>query len=139
MVDPIAVNGTRSARQDSATRLTQPGGMIARGIMQMTEKEMDISDLSARIALSKHAVCRQTTNGLVMLFDREKGVMYELNETAAKIVQLLSERSRDNAELVAELSAEFNAPDGVIADEVHKFTSDFLSAELLQSGAAVEG
>lgn len=86
---------------------------------------------SVRVELSSHAVCRETNNGLVMLFDRKKGVMYELNETAAVIIQLLNKGPHDRSELVAALTDEFDATPEEIEGELVPFLSDFLEAGLL--------
>jgi hypothetical protein len=44
---------------------------------------------SVKYSLSGHVVCRKTNTELRMLFDRERGVMYELNESASAIVEAL--------------------------------------------------
>jgi PqqD family protein of HPr-rel-A system len=84
------------------------------------------------VALEPHAVSRQTSAGLTMLFDRAKGVMYELNETASAIVAHLSAEPQACEELVTRLTAEFEAPRDEIESDVQAFLSDFAEAGLLK-------
>ncbi|BCL16667.1 HPr-rel-A system PqqD family peptide chaperone [Micromonospora sagamiensis] len=82
-------------------------------------------------AIADHVVCRQTNTDLRMLFDRQKGVMYELNETASSVVAIL-ERSATTAEQISEeLSEEFDAPRDEIRASVDEMLSDFENAGLV--------
>jgi PqqD family protein of HPr-rel-A system len=84
------------------------------------------------VALEPHAVSRQTSAGLTMLFDRAKGVMYELNETASAIIAHLSAEPRAREEIVSRLAAEFEAPRDEIESDVQAFVADFAEAGLLK-------
>ena len=84
------------------------------------------------VALKKHAVSRRTNAGLTMLFDRAKGVMYELNESASCIVELLSAEPVPVQALVENLAARFDAPTAEIEADVEQFLSEFEEAQLLQ-------
>ncbi|MEU6559127.1 PqqD family protein [Nocardia nova] len=86
------------------------------------------------IGLRPHAVARVTNAGLTMLFDRAKGVMYELNETASVVVKLLADRPRTLDELVEELCGEFDGPRDEITADVRSFIDDFSDAGLLAVG-----
>jgi hypothetical protein len=87
--------------------------------------------LAHTIRLPAHAVSRRTSAGLTMLFDRAKGVMYELNETASAVIELLGPEPRSVREIVATLSARFEADSGEIAEDVAVFVQDFTEAGLL--------
>lgn len=86
------------------------------------------------VGLWPHAVARVTNAGLTMLFDRAKGVMYELNETASVVVTLLADRSRTLDELVDELCGEFDGPRDEITADIRSFIDDFSAAGLLSVG-----
>lgn len=91
------------------------------------------STLSA-VGLRPHAVARVTNAGLTMLFDRAKGVMYELNETASVVVTLLADRPRTLDALVEELCREFDGPRDEIAADIRSFVDDFSDAGLISVG-----
>ncbi len=80
--------------------------------------------------LSDHVTCRATNTELRMLFDREKGVMYELNESASAIVYALSDAPQSHASLVERLQCEFEGDTGIDAD-VTDFLADFEKAGLV--------
>lgn len=84
------------------------------------------------VALEPHAISRQTSAGLTMLFDRAKGVMYELNETASAIIAHLSAEPQACEEIVTMLAAEFEAPRNEIESDVRAFLADFTEAGLLK-------
>ncbi|GAA2486590.1 PqqD family protein [Nocardia seriolae] len=85
------------------------------------------------VALQSHAVCRTTTSGLTMLFDRAKGVMYELNESASAIVALLGTAPASVGEIVDALSAQFDAPEDDIAADVEQFIGECVEAGMLKA------
>ncbi|MBF6336807.1 PqqD family protein [Nocardia abscessus] len=89
---------------------------------------------STKISLHTHAVARKTSAGLTMLFDRAKGVMYELNESASAIVGLLAEGPQGFGEIVEALTLEFDAAPEEIAADVTAFIADFTDAGLLKRG-----
>ncbi|CAM3954410.1 hypothetical protein NONI108955_01340 [Nocardia ninae] len=68
-----------------------------------------------------------------MLFDRAKGVMYELNESASAIVELLSTDPMPVGQIVDTLCAQFEAPSEEIAADVQVFVDDFLEAGMLKT------
>ena len=71
-----------------------------------------------------------------MLFDREKGVMYELNETASAICQALVDSGGGTIETIASiLSEEFEADLDELTDDVAAFVSDFVGIGLLDCEA----
>lgn len=86
--------------------------------------------------LTQNVVCRSTTSHLKMLFDRKKGVMYELNETASSIVALLNVAPRPLGEIVEALGAEYTAEPSAIAGDVERILADFESAGLVEQAAA---
>jgi hypothetical protein len=95
--------------------------------------ETDFSRVAGKsVSLKKHAVSRRTNAGLTMLFDRAKGVMYELNESASCIVELLSAEPVPVQVLVENLAAKFDAPAAEIEADVENFLSEFEEAQLLQ-------
>ncbi len=92
------------------------------------------NDETVVVALLPHAVARVTNSGLTMLFDRAKGVMYELNETASEVVKLLAENALPLPKIVDRLGAEFDGPRDEIEADVMSFVEDFREAGLLTIG-----
>jgi PqqD family protein of HPr-rel-A system len=88
--------------------------------------------IARTVSLEPHAVSRQTSAGLTMLFDRAKGVMYELNESASAIVSQLSAEPQTVEEITANLAEEFDAPRDEIESDVQTFVSDFTEAGLIR-------
>jgi PqqD family protein of HPr-rel-A system len=87
--------------------------------------------LSSKFRLAEHVVCRKTNSELRMLFDRSKGVMYELNEAAAAVVERLDQEP-GSADAVSEsLLAEFDGPPDEIRADVDRLLADFVEAGLL--------
>jgi len=86
--------------------------------------------------LSDHVVCRQTSSDLRMLFDRQKGVMYELNETASAIVERLSGGPASIEALTESLCGEFEGPEHEIREDVENMLADFADAGLVQEGSS---
>jgi hypothetical protein len=84
---------------------------------------------TSKITLAPHVVCRNTSGPLRMLFDREKGVMYELNESASSVVGCLSESSHTVNELLDALAQEY---EDVPAEDVVLLVEDFQSAGLVE-------
>ncbi|ONI91741.1 hypothetical protein ALI22I_07695 [Saccharothrix sp. ALI-22-I] len=87
--------------------------------------------MSEYYELAEHVVRRPTTSGLTMLFDRRKGVMYELNETASAVVDLLAEGTDGNDELVTALAEQFDADPEEIRGDVQAMLADFTSDGLV--------
>jgi PqqD family protein of HPr-rel-A system len=81
--------------------------------------------------LVSHATFRETTSQLKMLFDRERGVMYELNETASSILERLQHGQLGLDELVSSLTAEYSADESEIRRDVQQLLADFVDAGLL--------
>jgi hypothetical protein len=81
--------------------------------------------------LAENAVRRSTTAGLTMLFDRRKGVMYELNETASAVIELLGGGAATTDELVSGLAEQFEASIEEIRSDVLKMIEDFIKSELV--------
>jgi hypothetical protein len=81
--------------------------------------------------LAEHVVCRQTGGDLRMLFDRRKGVMYEMNETASAVIGCLAERPATFDELLVVLTAAYEAPDDEIRGDVLRLLDDFSEAGLV--------
>lgn len=76
-------------------------------------------------------VCRKTNTALRMLFDRQKGVMYELNESASAVVGLLEREPASLDVLTSALVAEFAAPRDEIRADVEQMLADFADAGLV--------
>jgi hypothetical protein len=87
---------------------------------------------TSKIALAAHAICRNTSGALRMLFDRDKGVMYELNESASSVVGLLAERSQTLDELLDALAQEYDAQHDTLAEDVTLLVEDFRTAGLVE-------
>jgi hypothetical protein len=68
-----------------------------------------------------------------MLFDRAKGVMYELNESASAVVSQLTMDPQALDEIVDKLAIEFDAPRDEIEEDVQTFVADFTEAGLLRT------
>jgi hypothetical protein len=88
------------------------------------------SEVSAKFRLADHVVCRQTNTELRMLFDRSKGVMYELNESASAVVQLLGQGPATLETLTAPLLDEFDAPVEELQADVDGMLAEFVGAGL---------
>ena len=87
--------------------------------------------MSTKYSLAEHVVCRHTTADLRMLFDRRKGVMYELNETASAVVGTLESGTSTAEGLCDELLAEFDIAPEMLRDDVIRLLEDFREAGLL--------
>ena len=89
--------------------------------------------MTTKFMISDHVVCRKTNSELGMLFDRGKGVMYEMNETASAIIELLSQAPASPGELAQALAETFDAPPGEIKDDVERLLADFADAGLVRA------
>lgn len=87
--------------------------------------------VTATFRLSDGVVCRKTNTELRMLFDRRKGVMYELNETSSAIVEQLEGKPRTVDELTAILLDDFDAPEEDIREDVTIFLAEFSEANVI--------
>lgn len=81
--------------------------------------------------LAEQVVCRQTNMDLRMLFDRGKGVMYELNESASAIVERLERQPGTEEDLTASLLDEFDASAEEVRADVARTLADFVDAGLV--------
>lgn len=81
--------------------------------------------------LADNIVKRSTTNDLSMLFDRDKGVMYELNESASAVVDLLHRGVTTVTDLVSALAEQFDASAEEITEDVRGMLADFADAGLV--------
>jgi hypothetical protein len=66
-----------------------------------------------------------------MLFDRAKGVMYELNESASAVVDLLGSEPQQVTDVIDILANRFEADPHEIEQDVLAFVDDFVEAGLL--------
>lgn len=73
-----------------------------------------------------------------MLFDRSKGVMYELNETASAVVDLLTSGTGTTDELVSALVEQFEADPEDIRLDLLGMIEDFTTSGLIVVRAATE-
>lgn len=87
--------------------------------------------MAEKYALAENVVKRSTTNALSMLFDRRKGVMYELNETASAVVDLLNGGVCTIEDITDDLAKQFDAPPDEITDDVTRMIADFTEAGLV--------
>ncbi|MGE0795700.1 MAG: HPr-rel-A system PqqD family peptide chaperone [Acidimicrobiia bacterium] len=87
--------------------------------------------MSQRFSLAEHLVCRRTSSDLRMLFDRKKGVMYELNETASAVVERLENGPASTESLHAQLAAEFEVSAEELQADVDRLLADFHKAGLV--------
>lgn len=85
----------------------------------------------SKFALAEHVVCRKTNSDLRMLFDRDKGVMYEMNETASAIIDLITQKPASTDEVAAALEEHFDGPPGEIRADVERLLADFADAGLV--------
>ncbi|MDP4500508.1 PqqD family protein [Nonomuraea turcica] len=89
-------------------------------------------DYAARLSIADHVVFRETNGTLCMLFDRDKGVMYELNETASAVVRSLRDDARSFSELIQDLATEYDASPEMIAEDSTALVTDLEQAGLLR-------
>ncbi|GLZ28221.1 hypothetical protein Lesp02_04110 [Lentzea sp. NBRC 105346] len=87
--------------------------------------------MSERYRLAENVVRRSTTTGLSMLFDRRKGVMYELNETASAVVDLLDAGTDTLERVVTALAEQFDAAPEEISGDVQRMLADFTDGGLV--------
>lgn len=87
--------------------------------------------MTSSFALADNVVCRNTNSSLRMLFDREKGVMYEMNETASAVIELLAQQPATAEELAAAMDERFDASAGEIQADVERMLADFADAGLV--------
>jgi len=83
------------------------------------------------VALMEHVSCRSTSADLTMLFDRAKGVMYELNESASAVVSVLTTEPQSVNAIVDQLLMKFEAPRDEVTADVLTFIGEFSEAGLL--------
>jgi coenzyme PQQ synthesis protein D (PqqD) len=86
-----------------------------------------------KYSLAKHVVFRKTNSELCMLFDRDRGVMYELNETASAAIGRLQGTSLSQEEIVESLGERFAAEPDELTRDVAGFLGDFVAAGLLET------
>jgi len=86
----------------------------------------------AKLKLKPNVTSRPTNLNLIMLFDREKGVMYELNETASSIVSIILSEPKSSLEIVEIISKDYNADANQISEDVKEFLDDFIKAALIE-------
>jgi hypothetical protein len=87
--------------------------------------------MTDRFALAEDVVCRRTNSELRMLFDKRKGVMYELNETASAVVETLERGPVEAETMYAELQAVFDVPADVLREDVDRLLTDFRDAGIV--------
>lgn len=90
--------------------------------------------MSEKFALAEHVVCRHTNSELRMLFDRRRGVMYELNETASAVVDTLEGGAITAEALYSELLDAFDVSSDVLRVDVDRMLQDFRDAGLITVG-----
>lgn len=81
--------------------------------------------------LAEHVVCRKTNTELRMLFDRQKGVMYELNESASAVVEQLEREPSSLETLTSALLDDFDAPTTEVQADIEQMLADFADAGLV--------
>jgi hypothetical protein len=81
--------------------------------------------------LGQHITARKTNTELRMLFDRTKGVMYELNESASAVVEALETGAKQRSALIDHLEAQFDAPREEIGADLDSLLADFEKAGLI--------
>lgn len=87
--------------------------------------------MASKFTLADNVVCRKTNSDLRMLFDRDKGVMYEMNETASAIIDIITQQPASTDEVTAALEEHFDGPSGVIRADVERLLADFADAGLV--------
>lgn len=83
------------------------------------------------IILADGVSFRQTNTGLVMLFNRVTGIMYELNETATEIAKLIADGPICEDEVVDRMCSSFVGNSGEVEQETRRFLNDFLKLGIL--------
>jgi Coenzyme PQQ synthesis protein D (PqqD) len=97
------------------------------------ESQSSQETVAKTVALLEHAVCRRTSADLTMLFDRVKGVMYELNESASAVVSVLTTEAQSVDAIVDQLLEQFEAPRNEVTADVLTFIRKFSEAGLLST------
>lgn len=81
--------------------------------------------------IADHITLRSTNKELKMLFDRKKGVMYELNEAASSIMLLLQRSPNSVNGLIELLIHEYDVQPEDLQADVRVFIADFEGAGLI--------
>jgi PqqD family protein of HPr-rel-A system len=87
--------------------------------------------VTSKFTLAEQVVCRNTSGDLRMLFDRGKGVMYEMNETASAIIDILTKSPASAEELGEILCQRFDGPPDEIQADIENLLADFADAGLV--------
>ena len=74
---------------------------------------------------------RQTNTGLVMLFNRVTGIMYELNETAAEIAKVVVDGPASVDGFVDRMRIAFDGDVDQVEDDTRRFVNDFINLGIL--------
>src|ERR1035438_592972 len=131
--DDCGVRARSAGTADNTALIGPPSGSSAQrnGERHMTGTSPAQSGQRERtVRLQPHAVSRRTNAGLTMLFDRAKGVMYELNESASAVVELLGSEPQQVADVIDILADRFEADPDEIEQDVLAFVDDFVEAGL---------
>ncbi|TFF34575.1 HPr-rel-A system PqqD family peptide chaperone [Mucilaginibacter psychrotolerans] len=88
--------------------------------------------MEQQFQIRPNITCRPTNLNLIMLFDREKGVMYELNETASSLIAILRDKPSSAREISAVLAADYDEDPSVIEAQVVEFLDDFAKSGLIE-------
>jgi len=85
-----------------------------------------------KLQLKPNVTSRPTNLNLIMLFDKEKGVMYELNETASSIISTLTSTPKNIEEIIEIIGKDYNDDKNQIAEDIKEFIADFITTGLLE-------
>jgi len=86
-----------------------------------------------KLRLKSNVTSRPTNLNLIMLFDKEKGVMYELNETASSIISILASSPKNVQEIIEIIGKDYNSENNQIAEDVEEFIADFITSGLVEN------
>lgn len=86
--------------------------------------------IETRFQLSEHVVVRETGKGVRMLYDQNRGVMYELNDTASAIIALL-DQPRSVLSMAKLLTQEYDGSEDDFKEDIEQLLSDFKDVGLV--------
>ncbi|MFA5805028.1 MAG: PqqD family protein [Melioribacteraceae bacterium] len=84
-----------------------------------------------KIKFKDNVTLRETSNNLAILYDKEKGILFEMNETASAIARLIKVES-DVVKIIKRLTDEFNAEEQLIKTDVISLIEELVELEAIE-------
>ena len=85
----------------------------------------------AKYAIAEHVNLRQTNASMRIMFDRNEGVMYELNETASAVMEILEKGSANIDSIAEAIALQFEGQLEDFKPEIDSLLKDFVGNGLV--------